>query len=68
MGSMSFIHWIIVAVILATYLIPVAQILRRTGFSGWLAVLSLIPLANVVLFWVFAFAPWPRDKAEAPQT
>jgi hypothetical protein len=63
MGSMSFIHWVVVLVMLATYLIPVAQILRRTGFSSWLAVLALIPGVNVVLLWVFAFAPWPQEKA-----
>lgn len=67
MGSMSYIHWVIVLVMLATYLVPVAQVLRRTGFSGWLAVLALIPLVNLVLFWVFAFAPWPRDRADAPR-
>ncbi|RRN64655.1 hypothetical protein [Caulobacter sp. 602-1] len=65
MGSLGPVHWIIVLVVVATYIIPVAQILRRTGFSGWLAVLALIPLVNLVLFWIFAFAPWPRDHSAA---
>jgi len=65
MGSFGPIHWIIVLVVVATYLVPVTQILRRTGFSGWLCVLALIPMVNLVLFWVFAFAPWPRDRSAA---
>jgi ATP/ADP translocase len=62
MGSLGPVHWIIVLFVLATYIVPIAQVLRRVGFSSWLAVLALIPLVNLVLFWVFAFAPWPRDK------
>lgn len=65
MGSLGPIHWIIVIVVLATYIIPVAQILRRAGFSGWLAALALIPGVNFILFWIFAFAPWPRDRSAA---
>jgi membrane protein required for beta-lactamase induction len=38
--------------------IPVAQILRRTGFSRWLALLILIPLVGIVALWIFAFGAW----------
>lgn len=65
MGAMSLVHWIIVLLALATYIVPVAKILQRTGFSGWLALLAVIPLVNLVLFWIFAFAPWPQDGNSA---
>ncbi len=45
--------------------IPVAQILRRTGFSRWLALLVMVPLANIVALWMFAFSPW-RTEFAAP--
>lgn len=65
MGSLGPVHWVIVLIVLATYLVPVGQVLRRAGFSRWLTLLALIPGVNLVLFWVFAFMPWPRDKSAA---
>jgi uncharacterized membrane protein YhaH (DUF805 family) len=42
--------------------IPAAQILHRTGYSRWLALLLLVPVVGVVMFWIFAFGEWPVDK------
>lgn len=64
MGSFGPVHWIIVVAVLAIYIVPVSRILRRTGFPGWLAVLALLPGINLLLLWVFAFVPWPRDNEE----
>lgn len=36
-------------------LIPAVRLLRRGGFSGWLVLLFLIPVVNVVFFWWLAF-------------
>jgi hypothetical protein len=41
--------------------IPVAQILHRTGFSRWLALLVLVPLLNLVALWIFAFGSWRAE-------
>jgi hypothetical protein len=38
---------------------PAARICRRAGFSPWLGVLAVVPLANLVLLWFVAVAPWP---------
>ena len=38
---------------------PAARICRRIGFSPWLGLLDGVPLANVILLWVVAFASWP---------
>jgi uncharacterized membrane protein YhaH (DUF805 family) len=59
MGSMSLLHWLIMALLLAIFLAPIARILKRTGFSGWWCVLSLIPLVGIIGLWVFAFVDWP---------
>ena len=40
---------------------PASRICRRTGFPGWLGVLAVVPLANLVLLWVVALSPWPSD-------
>ena len=40
------------------------RIARRAGYSGWWSLTMLIPLVNIVVIWLFAFAEWP---ALAPQ-
>jgi hypothetical protein len=45
--------------IIAVFLIPAARIVSKAGYSGWLGLLWLIPIANIVLLWVFAFSRWP---------
>lgn len=46
--------------------IPVGKVLVRVGYSGWWALLALVPVVNVVMLWVFAFSDWPRlAKGEA---
>jgi hypothetical protein len=38
---------------------PASRICKRAGFSPWLGVLIIVPLANVFLLWFVAFTPWP---------
>jgi hypothetical protein len=38
---------------------PAGRICRRLGFSPWLGVMAVIPLANLLLLWFVAMAPWP---------
>jgi uncharacterized membrane protein YhaH (DUF805 family) len=60
MGNLSFFHWIIVLLVLLLYIFPVVKILQKAGYSGWWCALLVIPLVNVVMLWVFAFARWPN--------
>ncbi len=50
---------LLVIVDIVLVLAPVALILRRAGFSGWWALLRLLPVVHLVFLWVFAVAPWP---------
>ena len=56
---MAVLHWLIVVVFSATYFIPAVRIVQRTGYSGWWVLLTLVPVVNIVMFWVFAFTRWP---------
>ncbi len=58
MNELSPMHLVLILIIV-TLIIPVQQILRRAGYSGWLCLLALIPLVNWIALWVFAFAKWP---------
>ncbi len=41
--------------------VPFWQLWRRTGHSGWIAVLMIVPVVNLVMLWVLAFKAWPID-------
>lgn len=59
MGSMSLLHWLVVAAMLAVVLVPIARILRRAGFSSWWCVVAVVPIFGLIGLWVFAFVSWP---------
>ena len=44
------------------FIVPIAKIVSKAGFSKWLSVLAIIPLINVVFLWVFAFVSWPNQR------
>jgi hypothetical protein len=35
------------------------------GFSPWLGVVAIIPLASLALLWFIALADWPASKPRA---
>jgi hypothetical protein len=49
----------VVTTMLVAVVWPATRICRRVGFLPWLGVLAVVPLANLVLLWFVAFAPWP---------
>jgi hypothetical protein len=51
----------------ALVVIPIARILRRTGFIQWLALIALLPLVNLIGLWTFAFSEWRTDTAPDPR-
>lgn len=65
MGSFSIWHWLIVLIVIAVLLWPLARILKRTGHSPWWALVWLVPVVNVIALWVLAYAKWPVAKDAA---
>ena len=59
MASFSIWHILILLIISVVFIVPIANILGRAGWSRWISILWLIPFVNVVMLWVFAYAPWP---------
>jgi len=65
MDRIGFPDLLVVTAIAAMSLVviwPAARICRRVGFPPWLGVLTIVPLANVLLLWFVAFAEWPLEK------
>jgi len=65
MGAFSLFHGLIVLGFAFVVCWPVARILRRLGFSGWWALLWIIPVVNLIALWVFAYGRWPRESPSA---
>ena len=65
MGTISPVHWIVVLVVFAAIVVvPIwawCTIVRKAGFSPWWGLLSIIPLVNIALLFVFAYSKWPMD-------
>ena len=61
--SLFYVHpSIVLLVFLFFVVVPVVQILRRTGHNPVWCLLALIPGLNFLAFWFLAFKPWPTDK------
>ena len=52
-------HILVVALVILTLVIPIQQILHRTGHSRWWTLLLFIPGVNWLAVWILAFVRWP---------
>jgi hypothetical protein len=55
-------HWLWMLVVGIIVVIPAWRICQRTGYSGWMGLLILVPLVNLFLLYFLAFSQWPRDR------
>ena len=56
--AMAAILPLIILVCLAIIIIPFWFICKKAGFSPWLSLLNIVPMGNLVLLYVLAFAQW----------
>ncbi len=49
---------LIILICLAIIIIPFWFICKKAGFSPWLSLLNIVPLGNLILIYVLAFAQW----------
>lgn len=38
------------------------RIFVKAGYSGWLGILMVIPIVNLIMILVLAFSEWPIEK------
>ena len=43
------------------------RILHKAGYSGWWSLLTVLPLFNIAMIWVFSFADWPAAAGRRPR-
>ncbi len=61
---------VVLAIVVSSLAIvwPAGRICRRLGFSRWLGVVAVVPLANLLLLWYVAMAEWPGVRPQAGST
>ena len=52
----------LVLIIIAVQVLVFCKIFSKTGFSWALGLLMFIPIANIVMLFVLAFAEWPIQR------
>ncbi|MFM0666224.1 hypothetical protein PQQ78_00980 [Paraburkholderia sediminicola] len=64
MGQLSILHWSLLLAITVLFMYPYVRVIKRAGFSGWWILTMFVPIMNLIMIWVFAFAKWPAvDRA-----
>ena len=56
---------VFVFIMLPVVVIPYWKIFSKAGFSGWLSLLILLPLINLIVLYIVAFSEWktiPKPK------
>ena len=54
---------LVVVILLALAFIAVfGRILNRAGYSRWWLLTLVVPIVNLIMLWVFAFADWPAAR------
>ena len=59
MGASGAIMMLIFA---ALVVIPFWFIFTKAGYSKWLSLLMLVPIANVIMLYFLAFSTWPIHR------
>lgn len=63
-NSMGSGHWLWMLVVALVVVIPAWRICQRTGHPGWMGILVLIPIINVLFLYFLAFAEWPINQTK----
>lgn len=61
-GNFGFGGLLMLPIILVLVLWPAWRICAKTGNSGALAILMIIPLVNILVWLYLAFSEWPIER------
>jgi hypothetical protein len=62
-SPVAVVIWLAVAIPLYAVMIwAYVRIIQKAGYSGWNVLWGLVPIVNIIMFFVFAFGDWPVTK------
>jgi len=65
MVSLSICHLMVLVVLVLlvwAFVAVFGRVLNRAGYSRWWLLTVVVPLLNLIMLWVFAFASWPVTR------
>lgn len=62
LGAAGAIVIVIYLAVVVASIVGTVKIIQKAGYSGWFVLLGLVPVVNIVMFFVFAFSDWPVHK------
>ena len=66
MFSLSIWHLtalVILVLIVWAFVAVFGRIVNRAGYSRWWLLTMVVPVLNLIMLWVFAFASWPVTRS-----
>jgi uncharacterized membrane protein YhaH (DUF805 family) len=64
-GAAAGVIVIIYLAVAVLMIVATVKVLSKAGYSGWWVLIGLVPVANVVMYVVFAFSDWPALRGRA---
>ncbi|WP_111748502.1 DUF805 domain-containing protein [Salinisphaera orenii] len=61
-------HWLFALLWVVILLPPFWKVFTKAGFSGWLSLLILVPMVNLIVLYVVAFTDWPALGGDTGST
>ena len=58
MSDWTIWHWLFALLVIGNVALA-GIVARRAGFSAWWALALFVPVANIIILWLFAYAKWP---------
>ena len=64
-----FLVFVVFAIVVFIFtLVCEVKIISKAGYSGWFVLTAFVPILNIVMFIIFAFAKWPvQEQLETAQ-
>jgi len=62
-GLWHLLGLVVFALLVWAFIAVFGRIVNRAGYSRWWLLTAAVPLLNLIMLWVFAFADWPASKS-----
>lgn len=66
-GAFFLVLVVVYVAIAVVAVVAWVKIITKAGYSGWWVLIGLVPIANIVMFLVFAFSDWPALRTARAQ-
>ncbi|WP_395020145.1 hypothetical protein [Dongia sp.] len=64
-GPPDALFWVMIVIMIPIYAVTIwamVRIIQKAGYSGWNFLWYLVPIVNIVMFFIFAFGEWPVTR------